>query len=128
MANKTSYTNQQLAHDYLIIMSQYSGMLPYLGVKRAIEKCEVDIPSFYQQHGSLADITISGVGPGSMRRLELILEKGFEEAKRIIEEEKIFGMQKHSQDRAWPKVVSGIVTKGAKRRAEVKPKPSEPAN
>ena len=82
------YINKDLARDYFQIDSyQCSEIIGKLEIKRAIEKCEIDLISFYQANHSLPKD--KRFIKRASRILELILEHGPKEASRIIQEERI---------------------------------------
>ena len=121
MVEGQSYTNEQLASQYIAIMSQSSGPLPYMRVRNAISDCEKDITSFFQDCGTLIGFEIQGVSRNTMRVLELILREGVESSREIVYERKIKGLTQYFRDKGWPDASAGKVTKGKKRKREIKP-------
>ncbi len=81
------YTNQQLADAYFKTVMQYSTSRDgggLLNQKRFIAKASTEIAEFYKKHGNLAGLKAQGIGQRTKAVLELILEKGAEEAYRIV--------------------------------------------
>ena len=79
-----SYSNKELAHDYYLVARQNSKSWDtYRNQRQIIERSPIDIYSFFQENGSLSNLDVSGIGPKTKGILELILEKGFEEARRV---------------------------------------------
>ncbi len=92
-------TNRELAQDYFSVATQYSeDWITYNLQKRRITKLQIDLPSFYREHGSFEGLNISGIGKKTKGILELILEKGVEEARRIVVERKIESLEMEK----WP--------------------------
>ncbi len=104
------FTNEELARHFLQVMSAYSGSMPYLRAYRAVNDAPFSFAAYYEEHGSLKDVPLKNVGEKSKNALELILERGIEEAARIIEERKIADIRDSSRHR--PKGVKGRVSKG----------------
>ncbi|HLC64673.1 MAG TPA: hypothetical protein VJI46_00955 [Candidatus Nanoarchaeia archaeon] len=87
---ENAYTNKELAQDYFSVVAQYSQDLWTYGFqKRKIAGLDIDLPAFYREHGSLDELKVKGIGKKTKGILELILEKGVEEAKKLVQEEKI---------------------------------------
>ncbi len=91
-----AYTNRELAQDYFSVVAKYSGDLTtYNFQRRKIAELSIDLPTFYREHvESLDELDVKGIGKKTKGILELILDKGVEEAKRIVQEGKIDEMRK----------------------------------
>lgn len=93
--DKHKYTNRDLAQDYYKAVIQYSADPESYDIRRRkIAKWTVDLPAFYRKHGSLDTLQVKGIGRETKRVLELILQKGAEEAIRVVREEKIDKMRR----------------------------------
>lgn len=87
---ETTYTNKKLADVYFEVASQYSGNpTTYASQRKKISDATVDLSAFYQEHGDFSELHISGLGPKTRGLLELILDKGPEEAKNTVLNERI---------------------------------------
>ncbi len=91
-----AYTNRELSQDYFSVVAQYTGdITTYEFLRRKIAELGIDLPTFYREHGkSLDELDVKGIGKKTKGILELILDKGKEEARRLVEEEKIDEMRK----------------------------------
>lgn len=82
--------NQELAEQYLQLRKDFlSGNT--VGIRKIRDKianAEVEIKELYENDKNLNKLKIKGVGVQAKDFLELILEKGFEEALRIIHEKR----------------------------------------
>jgi len=82
--------NKELAEYYLRAMTPYSAyqyvILNYKRISRTIAQAEVNISSFHSQNNGLKDLKVPGLGQKTLRSLELILERGVDEAIRITVE------------------------------------------
>ncbi|MBU3906828.1 MAG: hypothetical protein KKA64_01115, partial [Nanoarchaeota archaeon] len=88
MENK-KYNNQKLAQDYFIITNwPYKDCSNYRLIRNKISGLDIDIASFYQEHGSLEELNVVGIGKKTKRVLELILGKGKEKAEEIIKQDR----------------------------------------
>lgn len=86
---KNNYTNAELAQHYFSVAAQLTvDSSVYRRSKAAIEASSVDIADFYRRHGTLSELDVKGIGPITRNTLELILGKGFEQAKEEIRAEK----------------------------------------
>ena len=119
-----NYTNQELARDYFSVVAQYAWDLePCHRQKKVIVGSNVDLSSFYQEHGSLNELRVKGIGTKTKEILELLLEKGVEEARRLFREERIDKMQSNQwsgRSRKVSKAVDDVPPSwdGAVRRYE----------
>ena len=87
---KKKYTNKELAVEYFRLITQYCNDLgTYMTIKAAIEAAEIDIHSLHQKKGNLKNLKVTGLGRKTKDTLELILDKGVEEAEKIIGKEKM---------------------------------------
>ncbi len=86
---KTQYSNQQLASHYHIlalIQKPYTHPRDYKETIMIIDQSEIDIAQFYAEQGNLKALRVKGMGKPTKNLLELILEHGIDEAKRILHE------------------------------------------
>lgn len=95
-----TYTNKELARDYFKLVSRqiseisdsrsyYLARNSFLRIKKTLETHEIDIPSLYEESGKLDSLQGKKVfGEKTKKTLELILEKGVEEAIKQLDEEK----------------------------------------
>lgn len=95
MENKV-YTNKELSQDYFSVVTSYSADLTsYNFQRKKIAGLGIDLPTFYREHGeSLDALDVKGIGERTKGILELILGKGVEEARRIVQDGKINEMRK----------------------------------
>ena len=88
-----AYTNRELAEDYFIVVRHKitdSGISDtYRSLKKIIAESSIDLPTFYREHGDLKELMASGIGKKTKKILELILENGTEEARRLLQEEPV---------------------------------------
>jgi len=82
---KETYTNEDLARDYVRIVSQERGVTPFHSTqRRGISEYGPSISELYSKEGSLDKLNISGVGANAKKVLELLLEHGLTETSRIF--------------------------------------------
>ncbi|MBU3907257.1 MAG: hypothetical protein KKA64_03325 [Nanoarchaeota archaeon] len=82
------YTNKQLAKDYLMTISWPHYLhSTYRIIRDRISGVDIDISSFYQEHRSLKELNVAGIGRETKRVLELILERGKDGSRKIIKKE-----------------------------------------
>ena len=82
------YTNRELARDYLSLLVMRYDLQKSQLMARKIVELNVDLPSFYQEHGrSFDELRVKGIGNKTKKTLALILEKGVEEVRRMAIEE-----------------------------------------
>ena len=110
-----SYTNVELARDYFSVVAPYSGdLMTYNFQKRKITELGIDLPTFYLEHGrSLNELQVGGIGKKTKGILELILDRGVEEARRLVSKGKIDEMRRS----LW----SGIPSKVPRRVDDTSP-------
>ena len=78
------YTNADLGRDYVTVMSRKDGgKTGYNATRKRISRSGIDLPKVYREEGNLE--AVEGIGKGIKSILELILEKGVEEAGKIFE-------------------------------------------
>ncbi len=85
------YNNKELAQDYFSVSTQYAGKQGRINstkIKGIITELNTNIATFYQEYGNLTELKVEGIGIKTKRTLELILEKGVEEARKLIKKEK----------------------------------------
>ena len=84
--------NFELAEEYFRVATTnlYSlqGTRNYKKQREKIENSSVDICAFYEEHKSLETLKVEGIGKQTIKKLEIILKLGAEEALRKIKEEK----------------------------------------
>lgn len=88
------YTNTDLARDYIAVISQRGISDAYVFQKRLIAGSDVDIYSFYQDHGSLETLKARGIGMKTKAVLELILKEGAAKAAEIFLKEQEEGLKR----------------------------------
>lgn len=86
-------TNKQLARDYLSVVTQYappSAFASYFAIRDKIELFSLDLSALFLKEGNLRTVqkNYRVFGHATLKILELILEEGFEEARRIVAAEK----------------------------------------
>ena len=119
-----NYTNQELARDYFSVVAQYAWDIDrYREQRRLISESGIDLISFYQEHGGFKELKVKGIGPKTKLILELLLEKGVEEARRLFREERIDKIQSNQwsgRSRKVSKAVDDVPPSwdGAVRRYE----------
>jgi hypothetical protein len=87
-----AYTNRELADGYFSIQNRAANRESYDAYfqhKERIARLDVDLQSFYDEHGSLKGLNVRGIGDKTKGTLELILKHGIEEARRMIRGERI---------------------------------------
>jgi len=81
--------NSELADAYFRVMAPGSGCdQAYKTQRRRIAGLGIDISEHHQQNGSLEGLDIKYIGQSTKRILGLILEKGPEEARRVVADER----------------------------------------
>ncbi len=89
------YTNRELARDYFRVAAQHvEDIRAYRFQQRRIAELDIDLPTYYGEHGTFDDLKVKGIGKKTKRILALILDKGVEEARKIVENEKIESMRR----------------------------------
>lgn len=91
------YTNNELSQDYFSVVVQYSGdWTTYNTQKKIIAEVDINLHTFYLEHErSLNKLQVKGIGEKTKGILELILNEGIEEARRLIREKRIDGMRQY---------------------------------
>lgn len=88
---KSPYTNRELAQDYykVVAHSPYKDVQNmYRTMMERISGLDVDLVEFFHQQRSFDDLNVGGIGKKTKKVLELILEHGVEEARRVVGEER----------------------------------------
>ena len=87
------YTNADLGRDYVMLVSRAKGAnRGQAATKRRISSLDVDLTEYYKLNENLKFLESLKFGREVIKNLELILGKGFKEADRILEQEKIDGL------------------------------------
>lgn len=83
-------SNKKLANDYIRVVIPFDrkDFGPYPTIRRRIALAEVDICNFFSQNGSLEKLEIELVGKNTKQILEMIIEKGVDEAAQIVQGKK----------------------------------------
>ena len=69
------YMNKDLAQDYFIVATKYCTRVDsYRTLQQRIEQLDIDMPSYFMEHGSFDDLEIMGIGKKTKKILESILE------------------------------------------------------
>lgn len=76
------YTNQKLAKDYFEVQTPFSSPTArdtYSTIKKRIASSNVDIAKYYEEHRSLRDLDVDGIGDKTKPILERLLSIGKKE-------------------------------------------------
>jgi hypothetical protein len=96
------YSNQELARHYFAVKSPYAMSVNSIRglrqVQRVITNADANISEHFNLHGDLAGLRCRGIGPTIKAMLEVILEKGFDEARREFVEKRLSSIQASRDD------------------------------
>jgi len=104
------YTNEELATDYLRIISTRKPNIKYQQVREIIKSSQINIPAYFAEKKSLTELKVPGLGKGTIEILESILSEGAEkarakkvrEAEEEIREHQFEGTRQRETDRFAP--------------------------
>ncbi|MAG16086.1 hypothetical protein CMO88_03425 [Candidatus Woesearchaeota archaeon] len=87
----TWQTNQTLAEQYFSVVASgnYRNDSTYRTYRTKIANTGPDISAFFEEHGSLEGLGVTGIGGKTKRVLELILGEGVEAAQQTIYGERV---------------------------------------
>ncbi len=80
------YSNRELAQYYyslLCMTTTATRLTQFQRNRETITNFENQISKYFEEYGNLKDLRIKGIGDKSKSLLELILDRGYEEALRI---------------------------------------------
>jgi len=97
--NQKKYTNETLAKDFYRASTPYcDSPKTYKTMTTRIANSSIDIADFFQKHGNLDDLKVSGIGEVTKKFLEAILAEGVEVVIQRTIDDRINGMQTYFYD------------------------------
>ncbi|GEM_PF-5466301 len=80
-------TNDELAADWYRLANSVNTNIANKHLRGKIASSDVDIPGYYRQHGNLDELRVKGIGVGMKYQMQLLFEKGLDEARQELSEQ-----------------------------------------